>query len=85
MGNLISMCLSNSKEKYKSVTPVTSIYGIQVPVEASTQISRELNLAPTSSPISKKTEITSTGVNFKSMVDLQEEVNRRLMMHLQKH
>ncbi|BBD96259.1 C4 [Tomato curly top virus] len=84
MGNLISMCLSSSKAKSKYVTPVTSIYGIQVPVQDFIQISKELNPAPTSSPISRKTEITPTGVNFKSMEDLQEEVNRRLMMLLQK-
>nr|QDZ36647.1 C4 [Common bean curly stunt virus] len=84
MGSLISMCLSSSKEKSKSVTPVTSIYGIQVPAQDFTQISKELNLAPTSSPILRRTEITSTGVNFKSMEDLQEEVNRRLMMLLQR-
>nr|AGA19502.1 C4 [Turnip curly top virus] len=84
MGNLISMCLSNSKEKSSSITPVISIYEMEVPVASATQIFRELNRAPTSSPISRRTEITSTGVNFRSIHDLHEEVNRRLMMHVQR-
>nr|ALR86794.1 C4 [Turnip curly top virus] len=84
MGNLISMCLSSSKEKSSSITPVHSIYEMEVPVASATQIFRELNQAPTSSPISRRTEITSTGVNFRSIHDLHEEVNRRLMMHVQR-
>ncbi|AWV91702.1 C4 [Sesame yellow mosaic virus] len=85
MGNLISTCLSNSKARSSSITPVISTYGILVPAETSIQISRELNPAPMSSPISRRTEISSTGVNFRSMEDLQEEVNRRLMMHVRRH
>nr|ALR86740.1 C4 [Turnip curly top virus] len=85
MGNLISMCLSSSKERSNSITPVISIYEIEVPAESVTQIFRELNPAPTSSPISRRTEITQTGVHFRSIHDLHEEVNRRLMMHVQRH
>ncbi|AYV61135.1 C4 protein [Sesame curly top virus] len=85
MGSLISTCLYSSKERSSSVTPVISTYGILMPVETSIQISRELNPAPMSSPISRRTEITSTGVNFRSMEDLQEEVSRRLMTHVRRH
>nr|AYV61111.1 C4 protein [Sesame curly top virus] len=85
MGSLISTCLYSSKERSSSVTPVISTYGILMPVETSIQISRELNPAPMSSPISRWTEITSTGVNFRSMEDLQEEVSRRLMTHVRRH
>nr|QLJ85079.1 C4 protein [Sesame curly top virus]QLJ85097.1 C4 protein [Sesame curly top virus] len=85
MGSLISTCLYSSKERSSSVTPVISTYGILMPVETSIQICRELNPAPMSSPISRRTEITSTGVNFRSMEDLQEEVSRRLMTHVRRH
>nr|AMD16445.1 cell cycle regulator [Beet curly top virus]AMD16466.1 cell cycle regulator [Beet curly top virus]WGU24634.1 C4 [Beet curly top virus] len=85
MGNHICMPLFNSKEKSRSVMPVTSICNIEVPANNSTAIFRELNLVPTSSPTSQRTEITSTGVNFRSMEDLHAEVNRRLMMLQQRH
>nr|QLJ85115.1 C4 protein [Sesame curly top virus] len=85
MGSLISTCLYSSKERSSSVTPVISTYGILMPVETSIQISRELNPEPMSSPISRRKEITSTGVNFRSMEDLQEEVSRRLMTHVRRH
>nr|ALR86770.1 C4 [Turnip curly top virus] len=84
MGNFISICLFRMRGKSSSITPVISIYEMEVPVASATQIFRELNQAPTSSPISRRTEITSTGVNFRSMHDLHEEVNRRLMMHVQR-
>nr|QLJ85103.1 C4 protein [Sesame curly top virus] len=85
MGSLISTCLYSSKERSSSVTPVISTYGILMTVETSIQTSRELNPAPMSSPISRRTEITSTGVNFRSMEDLQEEVSRQLMTHVRRH
>ncbi|UUC10354.1 AC4 protein [Tomato leaf curl Tianyang virus] len=84
MGLCISMPSSNSKVKPSSEIPDTSTLHTPTPPPNSTLISRELSPALMSSPTSRRTVITSTGVIFRSTEDLLEEVNRRLMMQLQR-
>ncbi|ADO41051.1 AC4 [Cotton leaf curl Alabad virus-[802a]] len=84
MGLCISMHSSNSKVKPSSETPDISMSLTLIPPPNSIQTSRELSPALMLSPTSRRTEITSTGAHFRSMEDLQEEVNRQLMMLLQK-
>ncbi|ACO07285.1 AC1 [Cotton leaf curl Alabad virus] len=50
----------------------------------SIQTSRELRPVPMSNPTSRRTMLTSTGVSFRSMEDLLQEVNRQLLLLLQK-
>ncbi|CAT00633.1 AC4 protein [Chilli leaf curl India virus] len=80
MGLCISMPSSNSKVNPNSETPDISMSLTLIHQPNSTQTSREQSPAPMSSPISRRTVITSTGVSFRSMDDLLEEVNRQLMM-----
>nr|SSA87413.1 AC4 [Squash leaf curl Yunnan virus]SSA87684.1 AC4 [Squash leaf curl Yunnan virus] len=84
MGLCISMRSSNSKVNASSETPDISMSLTLILTPNITQTSRELSPAPMSSPTSRKTVITSTGVSFRSMDDLLEEVNRQLMMQQQK-
>ncbi|AAK06538.1 C4 protein [Pepper leaf curl Bangladesh virus] len=80
MGACISTRSSNSKVNPSSETQDISMSLTLITPPNSTQISRELSPAPMSSPTSRRTVITSTGVAFRSMEDLLEEVNRQLMM-----
>ncbi|UWT60785.1 AC4 protein [Papaya mottle leaf curl virus] len=80
MGLCISMHSSNSRVNPSSETPDISMSLTLIPPPNSIQTSRELSPAPMSSPTSRRTVITSTGVSFRSMDDLLEEVNRQLMM-----
>nr|WIF19287.1 AC4 protein [Tomato leaf curl New Delhi virus] len=80
MGLCISMRSSNSKVNVSSETPDISMSLTLITPPNSTQISRELSPAPMSRHTSRRTVITSTGVSFRSMDDLLEEVNRQLMM-----
>ncbi|AEX37956.1 C4 protein [Ageratum yellow vein virus] len=80
MGLCISTRSSNSKVNASSETPDISMSLTLIAPPNSTQTSRELSPAPMSSPTSRRTVITSTGVSFRSMDDLLEEVNRQLMM-----
>ncbi|QTZ97491.1 C4 protein [Tomato leaf curl Chuxiong virus] len=84
MGLCISTRSSNSKVNASSETPDISMSLTLIPPPNTTQTSRELSPAPMSSPTSRRTVITSTGVSFKSMEDLLEEVNRQLMMQQQR-
>nr|QKX94854.1 AC4 [Squash leaf curl Yunnan virus] len=84
MGLCISMRSSNSKVNASSETPDISMSLTLILTPSITQTSRELSPAPMSSPTSRKTVITSTGVSFRSMDDLLEEVNRQLMMQQQR-
>nr|APX41127.1 AC4 [Squash leaf curl Yunnan virus]QCI62303.1 AC4 [Squash leaf curl Yunnan virus] len=84
MGLCISMRSSNSKVNASSETPDISMSLTLILTPNITQTSRELSPAPMSSPTSRKTVITSTGVSFRSMDDLLEEVNRQLMMQQQR-
>nr|ABB52011.1 C4 [Chili leaf curl Pakistan virus] len=80
MGTCISMPSSNSKVNPSSETLDISMSLTLITPPNSTQTSRELSPALMSSPTSRRTVITSTGVGFRSMDDLLEEVNRQLMM-----
>nr|AHB82042.1 C4 protein [Jatropha mosaic Lucknow virus] len=80
MGHCISMPLSNSRVRPDSEMHAISISPILIVPSNSIQISRELSPPLMLSHISRRTEITSTGVLFRSMEDLLEEVNRQLMM-----
>nr|QID21122.1 C4 protein [Papaya leaf curl virus]CVH55515.1 C4 protein [Papaya leaf curl virus] len=84
MGLCISMPSSSSKVNPSSETPDISMSLNLIPPPNSTQTSRELSPAQMSSPTSRRTVITSTGVSFRSMEDLLEEVNRQLMMQQQR-
>nr|WCL96076.1 C4 protein [Tomato leaf curl Cebu virus] len=80
MGALISMCSSSSRGNTDARITDSSIWYPQTGQHISIQTFRELNPAPTSSPISTRTETPSIGENFKSTEDLLEEVNNRQMM-----
>ncbi|ACU00724.1 AC4 protein [Papaya leaf curl virus] len=84
MGLCISMPSSSSKVKPSSETPDISMSLTLITPPNSTQTSREQSPALMSSPTSRRTVITSTGVSFRSMEDLLEEVNRQLMMQQQR-
>ncbi|AJW80832.1 AC4 [Tomato severe leaf curl Kalakada virus] len=80
MGLCISMPSSNSKENPSAETTDISMWFPQLHQHISTQTFRELSPAQMSRSTSRRTVITSTGVSFRSMDDLLEEVNRQLMM-----
>nr|QIH13714.1 C4 protein [Ageratum enation virus]QIH13722.1 C4 protein [Ageratum enation virus] len=84
MGLLISTCLSSSKENSSARITDSSTWYPQHGQHISIRTFRELNPAPTSSPISTRTETQSNGENSRSMEDLLEEVNRQLMMQQQR-
>ncbi|UWI53341.1 AC4 [Pepper leaf curl Lahore virus] len=84
MGLCISTRSSNSKVNPSSETLDISMSLTLVTPPNSTQTSRELSPAQMSSPTSRRTVITSTGVVFRSMEDLLEEVNRQLMTQQQR-
>ncbi|BAG06860.1 C4 protein [Tomato leaf curl Philippines virus - Los Banos:L3] len=79
MGALISTCLSNSRENTSARISDSSTWYPQPGQHITIRTFRELNQAPTSSPISTRTETPSNGVSFRSMEDLQEGVNNRPM------
>ncbi|AND95554.1 AC4 protein [Pepper leaf curl Yunnan virus] len=72
MGLLISTCLSSSKENTSARITDSSTWYPQPGQHISIQTFRELNPAPTSSPIWRRTETPSIGESFRSMQDLRE-------------
>ncbi|ATO88011.1 AC4 [Coccinia mosaic Virudhunagar virus] len=84
MGLCTSTLFSSSRVRPSSETPDISMSLTLIAPPPSTQTSRELSPAPTLSHTSRRTVITSTGVCFRSMDDLLEEVNRQLMMRQQR-
>ncbi|AMK07578.1 AC4 protein [Lycianthes yellow mosaic virus] len=80
MGHCISMPLFNSKVKPNSEMKDISISPILMLQESSILISKEHAPRQMSRHILRRTEITSTGVVFKSMEDLLEEVHMQHMM-----
>nr|QBO66562.1 AC4 protein [Duranta leaf curl virus] len=80
MGLCTSMPSSSSKVSSSSETIDISTSLTQIHPHNSIQTFRELSPHPMSNPTSRRTEITSTGVSFRSMDDLLEEVNRQLTM-----
>nr|QTT61700.1 C4 [Opuntia virus 2-DBG_56] len=85
MGNLISMCLSNSKAKSKSQIIDSSTWFPQPGQHISIQTFRELNPAPMSSPTSTRMEIHWNGENSKSTEEVLGEAATRLMIHTPRH
>nr|AIP88997.1 C4 protein [East African cassava mosaic Kenya virus]AIP89003.1 C4 protein [East African cassava mosaic Kenya virus]AIP89009.1 C4 protein [East African cassava mosaic Kenya virus] len=79
VGNLICMFLFSSRAN--TIVPIhdsSTSYPLPGP-HISTQTFRELNQAPTSSPIWTRTETPSNGASFRSTDDLLEEDNNQLM------
>ncbi|UMM45346.1 C4 [Galium leaf distortion virus] len=81
MGNLTSMCLCSSKASSSAQITDCSTWSPQPGQHISIRTFRELNPAPTSSPISRRMEIPLNGENFRSTGDLLEEAARRLTIH----
>ncbi|AFO66456.1 C4 [Sweet potato leaf curl Sao Paulo virus-[ZA:WP:2011]] len=84
MGLCTSMLSSSSRVKPNLKTPDISTFNTPTAPTNSIQISRELNHQQMSSPTSRRTVITSTGVLFRSTEDLLEEVSKQLMMRQQR-
>nr|WEX49703.1 AC4 protein [Clerodendrum golden mosaic China virus] len=80
MGALISMCSYNSKANTSAQITDCSTWYPQPGQHISIQTYRELSQAPTSSPISIRTETHSNGENFRSTDDLLEEVHSQPTM-----
>nr|QTT61770.1 C4 [Opuntia virus 2-DBG_56] len=85
MGNLISMCSSNSKEKSKSQIIDSSTWFPQPGQHISIQTFRELNPAPMSSPTSTRMETHLNGENSRSTEEVLEEAARKLTTHTPRH
>ncbi|CAA52626.1 hypothetical protein [Ageratum yellow vein virus] len=85
MGALISTCLCSSKGNTNARITDSSTWYPLPGQHISIRTFRELNPAPTSSPISTRTETPSNGVSFRSMDDLQEEDNRQPMTLTPRH
>nr|AFM45099.1 C4 protein [Jatropha leaf yellow mosaic Katarniaghat virus] len=81
MGNLICMCSSSTKASSNARIRDSSTWYPRPGQHISIQTFRELNPAPTSSPISTRTEILWNGENSRSMAGLHGEANSRQMMH----
>ncbi|ALV85586.1 ac4 protein [Pavonia mosaic virus] len=85
MEHLISMLCCSSKESSSARIVDSStcdIPNIQMSVMGNTN---RVNPPPTPNHTSRRVEITSNGVLFRSTADLLEEVNRQLMMQQQRH
>ncbi|AAR95971.1 AC4 [Tomato mosaic leaf curl virus] len=82
MGNLISTCLSNSRENTTARITDSSTWYPQPGQHISIRTFRELNPAPMSSPTSTRTEIQFNGDNSRSTEDLLEEVSNLLTIRM---
>nr|CCK73223.1 AC4 protein [African cassava mosaic virus] len=80
MGNLTCMPSSNSREKSRLRTIVSSIVYTQAVAPLSTPTFKVPNQAQMSSPIWIRTETPSNGATFRSMDGLLEAVNNQRMM-----
>ncbi|ABI63420.1 AC4 [Tomato leaf curl Taiwan virus] len=78
MGTLISTCLSNSRGSITARISDSSTWYPQPGQLISIQTFRELNQAPTSSPISTRMETPSNGESSRSTAEVLEEVSRAL-------
>ncbi|CAD92248.1 AC4 protein [Stachytarpheta leaf curl virus - [Hn5.4]] len=85
MGALISTCLSSSRENTSARIADSSTWSPQPGQHISIRTFRELNPAPTSSPISIRTETPSSGESFRSTDDLQEGDNNQPMTLTPQH
>nr|QCT23853.1 AC4 [Sweet potato leaf curl Hubei virus] len=79
MGSHISMCFSSSRGNSNAKIIDSSTWSPPPGQHISIQTFRELNQAPTSSPISTRMEIQLNGENSRSMDDLLEEDNNQPM------
>nr|AEI72608.1 transcriptional regulation protein [Radish leaf curl virus] len=77
MGNLIFACSSSSKANTSAKITDSSTSYPQPGQHISIRTFRELNQAPMSSPIWRRTETPSTGESFRSTDDLLEADNRQ--------
>ncbi|ACA61117.1 C4 protein [Tomato leaf curl Mindanao virus] len=80
MGALISTCSYSSKGNTDAQIHDSSTLYPLPGQHISIRTFRELNQAPTSSPISTRTETLSNGVNSRSTHDLHEGDNNQPMM-----
>ncbi|ACN42654.1 AC4 [Bhendi yellow vein mosaic virus [2005:Pandaralli:India]] len=85
MGILICMFSSSSRASTSAGTIDSSTSLPQAGQHISIQTFRELNPAPTSSPISTRTEIPLNGGNSRSTADLQGEDNNQPMTLTRQH
>ncbi|CAM91935.1 C4 protein [Tomato leaf curl Diana virus] len=85
MGNLISMCLSSSRENTSARISDSSTWFPQPGQHISIRTFRELNPAPMSSPTSTRTETHWNGENSRSTAEVLEEAARMLTTHVQTH
>nr|AGL74870.1 C4 protein [Ageratum yellow vein China virus] len=85
MGALISTCSSSSRAGSSAKITDSSIWYPLPGQHISIRTFRELNPAPTSSPISTRTETLSNGANSRSTDDLHEGDNRQPMMLTPRH
>nr|AFX60683.1 AC4 [Macroptilium yellow spot virus] len=81
MGSLISTSCFNLKGNSSAQIADCSTWYPQQDQHISIRTFRELNRAPTSSPTSTRMETPSNGVNFRSMLVLQEVANRLQTSH----
>nr|AIP88075.1 C4 protein [African cassava mosaic virus] len=80
LGNLTCMLSSSSRGKSRLRTIVSSIVYTHAVAPVSTPTFKVPNQAQMPSPIWIRTETLSNGANFRSMVDLLEEVHNQRMM-----
>nr|AGG08897.1 AC4 [Lindernia anagallis yellow vein virus] len=84
MGALISMCSCSSKANSSARITDSSIWYPQPGQHISIRTYRELNPAPTSSPIWRRMETPSIGENSRSTEEVLEAVARTLTTHAQR-
>nr|ACA61129.1 C4 protein [Tomato leaf curl Cotabato virus] len=85
MGALISTCWSSSKANTSAKITDSSIWYPQTGQHISIRTFRELNRAPTSSPISTRTATHSNGANSRSTEEVDEGVNNQPMTLTPRH
>nr|ABI63462.1 AC4 [Squash leaf curl Philippines virus] len=85
MGLRISTFLSSSKESSSARITDSSTWCPQVGQHISIRTFRELNRAPTSSPISTRMETPSNGENSRSTAEVLEAVSSLLTTLPQRH
>nr|AOT83423.1 AC4 [Sida chlorotic vein virus] len=85
MGNLTSIFSYNSKGKSRSQITDCSIWCPLPGQHISIRTYRELNPAPTSSPMSRRTGTPSSGGSSRSTVEVLEAVNRQLTTQPPRH
>nr|BAA34001.1 C4 [Tobacco leaf curl virus] len=85
MEALISMCFCSSKVNTNAKITDSSIWYPQPDQHISIRTFRELNPAPTSSPISTRTETHLNGAHSRSTEEVLEGAARMLTTHVQRH